>query len=255
MEKKRPLLSKTQNVCLFILWILFIILAILMIRQIRSNRHVEEPFKEIKINDTRINLALKGYVDDFGDIPSLKDKIYLKDFKGDLSTLEKVYIALEKEPVSLCTEEEETTYNLEELNDILAKSFLDFSLKEEDINNLIGSDALGAIYNIRYNGEDITLKRNCQEDDDTEAILYKLISADANSTNLRITLKMAYRVKKEEQEETYFDYYKDVNEKEIGERLAKIDLDKIEWDKYDTYQYNYQIINDNYYLESIEKIS
>ena len=258
MEHSRPYLSKTQNVCLVILWILFILLAFIMGREIINKKKNEKltEFKEVTLEEDKYNQIFLGLLDDPLIPNSLLEKLYSGNFSSNtLSLTEKSLITLEKEQIIPdCSQKESYALSLDELNLLIAKYFEDTNLTPDDFKALIDKEELGQSYNLKYDGDVLEITNICHNNDQDLKVLTKYLQAYQNNEYLKIDLKVAFRKITPEKDTLVFNYFKDATQKIMQEKLYAIDEDKVTWDKYDTYEFLFKIKDNNYYLKEVSKL-
>ncbi len=239
MKNPRPLMSKTQNICLVILWFLFALLALIMVREIKQQKNLEQDsiYQSIALDN---NLVLDNFQKiNFNNLAKETLKKIATNNLKDLTKEEKLIIALNNETIA-CQETKE--YSITELNTLVNKYFLNTTIKKGDIkdNN----------YTFKFNNDLVQVTNNCLSN---YTLLTKLIEASLNKEYLKLELKLIYKEKRIEDNNEVFYYYNDLEEKELKEKLFLVDEDKVNWDNYSNYTFIFKNVEDNYYLEEVRK--
>lgn len=245
----RPLMSKTQNICLILLSILFILLACIMVRELLLKRELKEPdYNEISINNEMVTNAMKNWNFDLCD--ELDD--YIKNmFNGnfeinELTSTDKLYIILKN---NLTLEE----LSIEEINNKKNEMMDVDNLKSSDIAEVANKEYLKNRHQLNFDGNKLkvsaTSSSACEKE---ESIITKLEKAEENGVHLNVYLKMAYGKELINDEgNKVIDYYKDIKLKNVVERVSFEDKGKIDLENYDTYKLTFKINSENYLLQSI----
>lgn len=238
----KPLLSKTQNLCLIIQAILFTLLGIIMVTEILKQRRLDR-YDEVAIDSKIVEQAVANY--NFTNIELAK--IIYKDncILEDLEDKEKLFLVLNTFDLA-----EEKRITLDEIN---TKSEQILGKKLDNISGLFEEDIIKDNYDLTFHNNLITIKLKLKEEAN---VLTKVIEAKENTESLIIYVKMA--LKRKEITDNNIEnilYYKNINSKSYIEKFNEDIEDKINWDKYDTYKYTFQKNNDNFILKTVEKES
>lgn len=260
----KPLMSKTQNICLILLSILFLCLGVIMINHVLNSddNKNETDYNEVEVNNEVIDKAMLAWEHSLcGNIRDLVNIMYSDSF--NVENIDKyllLYLSLETfDTIPSCTLARETVQiTLAEINKKL-NNIIDtkIELTSGDINNIISEGKLKQIYDMSFDNNSLTVAKTCDEcENNHEGIIINNVKAKQNETKLVVYQKLAYGIETIlETNDLVIDYYKDLNKKYYVERLSQVDAGKLSWDKYDTYKFTFSIDGDNYKLNSIKKIN
>lgn len=245
----RPLMSKTQNICLILLSFLFLLLAIIMINQVLSNREtLEGEYKEIDIESEKVSNNFNIWQFNFCEgMDSLLEKMYSKDFQTDqMSKEEKIFIVLK--------ENDQEDYTLDEINKKLNK-IIDSNITSDELQKIINEKLLDDLYDLSFDGNVLKVVKKKYTCNSVEKIVNtKIIKAEENDQHLKIYISFAYGIYTINDEGLkVIDYYKEIDSKKFVERVSKEDKGKVTIERYDTYLFTFDYNDDNYLLESIVK--
>lgn len=251
---KRPLLSKTQNICLVILWILFLLLAGIMVKQLLDNRKTKEKaYNSVEIDRSMVSKAMDPWKIDFCEVfDDLILKMYSGDFlSNDFSKQDLLLMVLRKNE-----EKEEMTIN--EINDSIDNLVIaDHYINEDELKKIVNEGSLKDYYYLELNNNKLLFHKIDQVcEKQNKNVVIKIEEAKENGEHLIAKVNFLYGVLNTNDEGLeVFDYYESFNEKNIRERVSKEDVGKVSWDKgYSDYEFKFFIKDDNYLLESIKLV-
>lgn len=251
---KRPLLSKTQNICLVILWILFLLLAGIMVKQLLDNRKTKEKaYDEVAIDSSMVSKAMDSWKIDFCD--GFDDAI-LKMYSGDFSSND-----LSKEDLLLMVlrkNEKKEEMTISEINDGIDTLVIDdHHINEDELKKIVNERSLNDFYYLELNDNKLLFHKIEQvcENQDKNAVI-KMEEAKENGKHLIVKVNFLYGVLNINDEGLeVFDYYESFDEENIRERVSKEDVGKVSWNKgYSNYEFKFLIKEDSYLLESIKLV-
>lgn len=254
MDYHKPLMSKTQTICLILLWILFILFAFISIQEILKNKKEKKDleYQEVSLKDPKVVTSLATWQLNYGqNVDSLVDKLYQDHFYlKELNQEEKLSFILRNE---LLSNEDKVTLTIDDLNNLGSNYFEEFNLNKEELLALITKDKLGSIYNLRFSDNTLEVINNRKEE--AKKILFNLEEALENKEYLKIKFKLALKEEKKENGETIYFYYQDLNQNIKEEKLYQVDEDKIKWDNYHTYEFTFLKKDNNYYLKEVNLLT
>lgn len=244
----KPLMSRTQNVCLVLLWILFLLLAFIMGKEIIAKKRLAKDleYQPLAIEDSKVESSL-AFWHNVDITETIALKLYSGNFKiTNLDIEDKLYLVLEQN-------EDKCNKNIELSIASLQKSFNEYYIKEtinEENVKQIAKDNKLTNYNLIYENNKLKMERNCDSYANFK-VLMNVQKAYENKENLKLEVKVAFKYL----ENNNYAYYKDILKKEKQEVLTLSDEDKLTWDKYDTYNFIFKNKDNNYYLEEVNKES
>lgn len=247
----RPLMSRTQNICLVLLCILFTLLAVIMVNEILNKKNVKESDYQIVNTDEATLLdVMEQWNVNYCKNPDILVSIL---FDGNFSTRD-MFVG-NKLLLLLPFFEEDTPIRIDELNQKLQSIMVSDLLTLDDIKEIIGNDVLTKFYTLKLEKDMLSFTKNEVVCFDNTKILTLVKKAEANDENLNVYVKFAKAEERLNDEgNIVIDYYADVNSKAFKERLVKNDEGKLNWEDYDFFRYHFKIVDGMYLLESIEKI-
>lgn len=256
---RKPLMSKTQNVCLILLAGLFFALGCIMVNQLVNNKKDKETeYKEIALDSDEVKKAISNW-----DIhlcmgaDVLLENIYSGNFKTEeISNDYLLFLALESfDNIPTCTVNNDSVdITIEKLNNNLNKIIKNKSLSKEDIISILNNSELKEVYNISLNENTLKVFKECFEcKNNTEGTLTSLEDAKINNKYLVINQRFAYGKEVVEGNNLMIDYYKDLKGQNFVERLSQDDAGKLNWEEYNLYKFTFIIDGENYLLKSVTK--
>lgn len=246
---RKPLMSRTQNICLIILCVLFTLLAVIMAKELLDKRKNKEPeYNLVDITSEVVTNAMASWQFEFCDgMDTFIKKIYSGNFNAkDMMIAEKLYTILKMNP-------RVEKMSLDEINNKLKTIMSTDSLTSENISEIINKNILKNSFNLKYDNELLTIDSlSSSICNAKEKIVINIHKAEENGIYLNVYVNMSYGIEGTNDEENeVIDYYKDIEAKNLVERLTKNNKNIPTWDKYNTYKYKFLIEDNNYLLESI----
>lgn len=244
----KPLMSKTQNICLVLLCILFILLACIMVRELLAKREEKEPdYKIVEIDDDMVSKAMTNWdLTLCNELDDYVKNIFKNNKVTNISNEDKLYMVL-KENLNF----EKLT--LEEINSKLKNIITTEDLTNKDIVAAINSSSLNKYFQFNLNGDELSFATfSSSTCDASEHLISKVMSAEENGMYLKVYLKVAFgKDITNDEGNKMMDYYKDINYQKFVERVSKEDYKKIDLNKFDTHIFKFKIDGKKYLLESV----
>ena len=245
---RKPLMSKTQNICLIILCLLFILLTVVMIKELLEKRKSKEPsYNSLDTTSEVVTNAISNWQFDLcGEMAEFVKKIYNGNFNPkSMSTTEQLYMVLIDPKIKKIT--------LKEINAKLNSMMVSNTLTSENIIEIIDKNIFKNSFDLKYTNETLSINKiSSSICNSKEQILININKAEENGKYLNIYINIAYGIESVNDENNeVVDYYKDIEAKNMVERLSKNNNNIPSWEEYNIFKYKFLIEDNNYKLESV----
>lgn len=246
---RKPLMSKTQNVCLVLLCILFTLLAIIMVKEILGKRKEQLlPFEDVAIDDEIRETSDFWFLQYCEGMDELVTKFYKNEVETkDFSSKEKLFLVLRGI-------DEEETLSMDQINERL-NQYVSLTLSKDEIMSLVDHQVFLPYFNLSWENDMLKAVRNAKTCSSKRGIASKIVRASKNDLYLNVYVKVSFSKEQLNDEAVeVVDYFKDVENKVFVERFVREDAKNVLWDLFDTYVYQYKLVDDTYQLLKISVV-